>query len=219
MKTFIADIIPSLRKYSQNLDNLTLLQNQHWVVIDEIESSRNVYIFRPKKELLISHNGKVEKAHWEYLGNSSLLIDRKNESYLFKHGFFDDQILALKVDSKEEYAILVNESKVGEDINSLEKVSEFLTRKYCEANQHSEIRNTESSEVKQNDFRLSSPQLLTYLTNKGEIQIEKVSSDQHVKKGMRVFQKDTPAPGGKYKLDFMWHIHIEDGLIKKISNF
>jgi hypothetical protein len=99
MKTFISDLIPKLQRFSQKLDNLTLLTNQHWVVIDDISNNKNIYIFRANNDLLISQNGKVEKAKWEYLGNNSLLIDRKDESYLFKHGFFDENILALKVDS------------------------------------------------------------------------------------------------------------------------
>ena len=68
MKTYIADIIPKLQRFSQKLDNLTLLTNQHWVVLDELESSKTVFIFRSNNELLISRNGKVEKAKWEYLG-------------------------------------------------------------------------------------------------------------------------------------------------------
>ena len=75
MKTFLADIIPSIQKFSQKLDNLTLLTNQHWVVVDEIANSKTVYIFRPTNELLISKNGKVEKAKWEYLGNIRLLCE------------------------------------------------------------------------------------------------------------------------------------------------
>lgn len=110
MKTYIADIIPKLQRFSQKLDNLTLLTNQHWVVLDELESSKTVFIFRSNNELLISRNGKVEKAKWEYLGNNSILIDQKEASHLFKQGFFDENVLALKVDSKEEYAFLVNEN-------------------------------------------------------------------------------------------------------------
>jgi hypothetical protein len=66
MKTYISDIIPKIQKFSQKLDNLTLLTNQHWVVIDNVENEKNVYIFRQNNELLISQNGKVEKAKWEY---------------------------------------------------------------------------------------------------------------------------------------------------------
>src|ERR1035437_7197752 len=132
MKTYFSDIIPRIQRFSQELDNLTLLTNQHWVVIDDLDKTKNVYIFRPNNELLISQNGKVEKAKWEYLGHNSLLIDRKDESYLFKHGFFDENILALKIDSKEEYAFLVNETKFEKELNSLESVVEFLNNKYIE---------------------------------------------------------------------------------------
>ncbi len=131
MKTYISDIIPKIQKFSQKLDNLTLLTDHHWVVIDDdIKSYKNVYIFRKNNELLISQNGKVEKTKWEYLGHNSLLIDRKEDSYLFRHGFFDESILALKVDSKNEYAFLVNESKFDKELNSLERIVEFLTKKY-----------------------------------------------------------------------------------------
>jgi hypothetical protein len=130
MKTYISDIVPKIQRFSQRLDNITLLTNQHWVVLDEISNSKNVYIFRQNNELLIARNGKVEKAKWEYLGHNALLIDHKDESYLFKHGFFDENILALKIDSKEEYAFLINESNFDRDLNSLERVLEFLHMKY-----------------------------------------------------------------------------------------
>ncbi|OQY92870.1 MAG: hypothetical protein B6D37_13295 [Sphingobacteriales bacterium UTBCD1] len=130
MKTYLADIIPKIKRYSEKLDNLTLLTNQHWVVLDELRNSKFVYIFRSNYELLISQNGKVEKGKWEYLGNNSLLIERTDESYLFRHGFFDSNILALKVDGKDEFAFLVNENNYGGDLNSIEKVLDFLEKKY-----------------------------------------------------------------------------------------
>lgn len=130
MRTYVADIIPKIQRFSQKLDNLTMLTNQHWVVLDELEQSKTVYIFRNNGELLIAINGKVEKAKWEYLGANSILIDLKEESYLFRHGFFDDNILALKIDSKEEYAVLVNESKYQGELNSIKAVINFLNENY-----------------------------------------------------------------------------------------
>lgn len=130
MKTFIADIIPKLKKFSHKLDNLTLLTNQHWVIIDELKNSKCVYIFRSNYELLISQNGKVEKGKWEYLGNNSLLVERKDECFLFRHGFFDSNILALKVDGRDEYVFLVNENNYGGDLNNIDKVLSFLETKY-----------------------------------------------------------------------------------------
>lgn len=130
MKTFIADIIPRIQQYSQRLDNLTMLSNQHWVVLDELKEKKTVYIFRQNGELIIAVNGKVEKAKWEFLGLNYILIDLKESSYLFKHGFFDKNILALKIDSKEEYAILVNENKFEGELNSITNVLDFLKNKY-----------------------------------------------------------------------------------------
>jgi hypothetical protein len=93
METFIADIIPQIQRFSQKLDNLKSLTNQHWVVVDDNYETKHVYIFRDKNELLISQNGRIEKARWEYLGHDSLLIDRKDKSFLFRHGFFDKNTL------------------------------------------------------------------------------------------------------------------------------
>src|SRR5690625_7884921 len=130
MKTYLADIIPKRKRHSEKLDNLTLLTNQHWVVLDELKNSKFVYIFRSNYELLISQNGKVEKGRWEYLGNNSLLIERKGESFLFSHGFFDANILALKIDGKVEFFILINEYNYYVDLNSIKNVLGFLESKY-----------------------------------------------------------------------------------------
>ncbi|NDK55842.1 hypothetical protein [Pontibacter fetidus] len=133
MKTYVSDVFPKLQRFSEKLDNLTLLTEQHWVSIDNIHNTKQVYNFRDNNDLLISTDGKIEKGKWEYLGNKSLMIEKPNESYLFKHGFFDENILALKIDSKNEYAVFVNENKYNGDINSLEKVSDFLENKYIES--------------------------------------------------------------------------------------
>jgi len=133
MKTYILDIIPKIQRYSKKLDNLTVLLNKHWVVLNEETLSKSVLIFREKdNQLLISNDGKIEKGSWEYLGNNSLLIDRNDGSYLFKHGFIDDYVLALKVDGKEEYALLVNEHWFEKQLKSLDKILSFLNDKYVE---------------------------------------------------------------------------------------
>ncbi|UYN87568.1 MAG: hypothetical protein KIT51_04765 [Cyclobacteriaceae bacterium] len=141
MKTFITDIIPKIQRFSDKLDNLTLLTNQHWVLIDNLETEKQVYLFRPNNELLISKNGKVEKGKWEYLGNKSLLIDQGDQAFLFKHGFFDENLLALKIDSKDEYALFVNENKYNGDLNSSIKVIEFLTDNYLFKDSRNQIEN------------------------------------------------------------------------------
>jgi len=130
VKTYFSDIIPRIKRYSQQLDNITILLNQHWGVIDDVNKTKIVYIFRQNNELLISQNGRIEKAKWEYLDHSSLLIEKQDGTYLFKQDFFDENVLVLKIDGTEEYAFLVNETNYNKELNSLSAIVEFLNEKY-----------------------------------------------------------------------------------------
>ncbi|HRO46700.1 hypothetical protein [Agriterribacter sp.] len=134
MRTFIVDIIPKIQRFSKKLDDLTKLTNQHWVSLGDINQTKKVFIFRQNNQLLISENGIVEKGSWEYLGNQSLLIDTKQESYLLKHGFFDENVIALKLDSTDSYAFFVNESKYDNELNNINDVIRFLNDKYLKEN-------------------------------------------------------------------------------------
>jgi len=167
---------------------------------------------------LISQNGKVEKARWEYLGNNSLLIDKKEESYLFKHGFFDENILALKVDGKDEYAFLINENKYDGELNSLDKVIDFLTKKYLEPHLRQSIEDTTGiiintgKEIAENSKTL---------IKRGNVEIEVQLSNNlyYIEKGQRVFINGEKAPNGKYSIGFMEYIHVVNGIISKITVF
>ena len=75
MKTYISNIIPRIQRYSKKLDDLTTLKNQNWVLIDESNNVKNVFIFRDNNQILIAKNGKVSKEKWEYLGDNTLLIE------------------------------------------------------------------------------------------------------------------------------------------------
>ena len=129
-KAFIGEIIPKIQRFSKKLDDLTLLTNQHWVSISDILNKKTVYIFRPNKQLLISENGIVQKGCWEYLGNQSLLIDTNKQSYLLKHSFFDENVIALKLDSSEKFVFFVNEAKFDNELNNIDDVLIFLESKY-----------------------------------------------------------------------------------------
>lgn len=218
MKTYISDLIPKLQRFSQKLDNLTLLTNQHWVVIDDIGNNKNVYIFRANNDLLISQNGKVEKAKWEYLGNNSLLIDKNEDSYLYKHGFFDENILALKVDSKDEYAFLINENKYDGELNSLDKVIDFLTKKYLEPHLRQSIE--ASTGIVINNSKEIAANSKT-LIKRGNIEVEAqlINNLYCIEKGQRVFINGEKAPNGKYYIGFMEYIHVVNGIISKTTIF
>lgn len=204
MKTFLLDIFPKIQRFSEKLDNLTLLTNQHWVSIDNFSSAKTVYIFRANNELLVSTNGKVEKAKWEYLGNKSILIDKSSDSYLFKHGFFDENILALKVDSSEEYAVFVNENKYEGDLNSIDKVHEFLTQKYLTPN----IPKLGPS-LNLTDYRTVTRETI-------DNEILKIISFKNQTIGANVYINDHPAPDKSYLYKSYTHkLIVEDGKIIK----
>lgn len=133
MQTYLSDIIPSLSRYSKQLNDETLLTSRHWVVIDEIANRKNIYIFRKNRDLLISTNGLVERGTWDYLGNDKILIEQNGKAFLFRHGFFEDDFLALKIEGGEEYAFLVNEKKYDENLNSVLSIHSFLTKKYIDS--------------------------------------------------------------------------------------
>ncbi len=169
MQTFISDLIPKIQRFSQKLDDLAVLTNQHWVMIDEIERSKNVYIFRSNNELLISSNGEVEKGKWEYLGNNSLLIDKQSKSYLFKHGFFDENVLALKIDGKEEYAFFINENRYHGELNTFDKIIDFLNRKYI----HPEVQQALGSQ-----YEVEKPKIIVKTDD--EIKKEKIEKSKKI---------------------------------------
>ncbi|AEH01655.1 hypothetical protein [Lacinutrix sp. 5H-3-7-4] len=222
MKTFLADIIPKLQRFSQKLDNLTLLTNQHWVVIDEITTSKNVYIFRSDNTLLISQNGKVERAKWEYLGNDSILIDMNNELFLFKHGFFDKNILALKIDGKDEYAFLINENKYNGELNSIEKVFDFLNKKHIEFNNQSKkripLKEKEywKSKDKNGNWTIKELEgdwtIKEYKNHYGTFLIRCLSPRGHIT-GDKVYLNGKLAKDGRYDLDWYLSIDVKNGII------
>lgn len=207
MKTYFTDIIPKIKSFSKKIDDLTLLKNQSWILLNENLEEKNVFIFRDNNELLISKNGRVEKAKWEYLGNESLLIDRNDGSFLFKHGFFDQSVLALKVDGDTEYAIFISETAFNQVIHNFADLLDYFQNKYLNRKQ-------DAIPTKKRE-----PVLKTYETDKGELEVELEFKDQYPKVGQRVFKSGVPAADGKYKVAFMWYLTIKNGEIIDVSMF
>lgn len=133
MQTYFSNIIPSLARYSKKLDDISLLTTRHWVILDESSQSKSTYIFRNNNELIVSENGIVVHGTWDYLGFNKILLRINNSSFLFQHGFLEDDILALKLDGRNEYAFFINESR--SDLNTLKKIDTHLNRKYLSSSE------------------------------------------------------------------------------------
>lgn len=210
MKTYLSDLFPKLARFSESLDNNTLLTNQHWVSIDEITSTKTVYIFRAGNELLISTNGKVQKARWENLGNQFILIEKSNEPYLFKQGFLNDNVLALKLDSTDEYAVFVNETKYGIELNTIEHVYRFLRSSYLTSDSITTIK----SSNRDNLLQLSNTQTVVRETINN--QVLTIVSVNKKTIGAKVYIDDVKAPNGIYIYKTLnYKLIVVDGIIKE----
>lgn len=134
MKTFILDIIPKIKSYSKRLDDASILQNKPWIFLDENTKSKIVYIFRTNGQLLISNNGIIEKSKWEFINNDLIMIETKESSFLFRHGFLDENILALNLDGQDGFALLINEIQLQRELNSYDAVLKYLENSYLKTN-------------------------------------------------------------------------------------
>ena len=65
METNLSVLIPRVNKLSQKFDNISLILSHHWVLINEVEHKKNLYIFRDNNELIISDDGCVDIAQME----------------------------------------------------------------------------------------------------------------------------------------------------------
>ena len=151
MQTYFSNIIPSLARFSKKLDDITLLTSKHWVILNETTQIKSTYIFRNNKELIVSENGVVIHGTWDYLGFNKILLRFNNNSFLFQHGFLENDILALQLDGMNKYAIFINEGR--SDLNTLKKIDSHLNRKYLS-----------SIEVTEKDTTMEIWDVIAYLT-------------------------------------------------------
>jgi hypothetical protein len=202
MMTFVSDIIPRIQRFSKKLDASSFLTKQHWVAIDEVAGNKQLYIFKTNNELIISNNGRVERAKWEYIGYDTLIVDRAEGSFLFKQGFLDDRILALKLDNCDEYLFMVGERYFDALLNSIFKINLYLNEKYLPKSKDSEVPIT----------------IIKYSTKNGIFEVhQKNPHDTSI--GDLIFLNGEKVPDGIYKLGFLLHISVKNGSISDHGMF
>lgn len=139
MEISFSELIPRVSTLSQKFDNTSLLFNNHWVLVNETNSKNKLYIFRDNNELIISEDGKVDVALWRYLGKNTLLIENEKEKNLYKHEFFDQNLIAIKIRDDQNYSFFVNEEKFDQGLNSENEILKYLHNKYLINNTHKKI--------------------------------------------------------------------------------
>ena len=109
MKTFLLDIADRFRRFDEQLDVKALLCNKSWQVFND-SGVKEIYIFQEDGSLIISLNGKVSRATWQYIPvNRSLIINLDNESYMLHPFFQDENLFTLQLDGTQEFSFLINE--------------------------------------------------------------------------------------------------------------
>ena len=205
MKYYISDIIPSIKRYSKKLDEDALLLNHDWVLFNDTLESRTNYIFRKNEELIITEKGIGKRTKWQNIGNQRLLIEQHGMLLQF-NVFFDEVFLILNLNDTDTYAFLINENKLGKKFNDLFQINEHLDKKY---------QITQQPPTQEPIINIT--YTVSYPSDKGILRVTQKLKSNYPEIGNNVTLKNKPAPDGKYKLGFMWYIHIKKGTISDIS--
>lgn len=130
MKTFLLDIADRFRRFDEQLDVKALLCNKSWQVFNDA-GVKEIYIFQEDGSLIISLNGKVSRATWQYIpANRSLIINSDNESYMLRPFFQDENLFTLQLDGTREYSFLLNEAqRASFPVESLSDLKFYLEHK------------------------------------------------------------------------------------------
>ena len=111
MKTYFLDTLNRYKRFSEKLDAKTILCNKSWWIFND-SGEKEIYIFQENGSLIISFNGKVTHATWQYIpANKSLVISTSKESYMLHPAFVDENIFALQQDGTNKFAFMIDESQ------------------------------------------------------------------------------------------------------------
>ena len=112
MKTYLMSIPDSIKGISDKLNVKALLCDKSWVIYND-DGIRIVFIFEKKGSIIISQNGVVEKAKWEYVkANKSILIENNGQTLLLHPTFVDDILFILQQDGTNLHIVMIDEKEV-----------------------------------------------------------------------------------------------------------
>lgn len=201
MMSFIQNLLPRLRNFSQSLDQTELFVDKPWVLIDE-DGQQQTYIFRRGGELLMSLDGQVQMGSWDYIAPAqSLLINRGVDRLLLNHFFFTDALLVLARDGRPESKFVLANRQLIPDLN----IESYL--RVLEAKQSVQLKSSSSliSPVLRFSTKTTGGFSLEFLTKNGAITIDDAA-----------FVEDKPAQDGRYVSEKNWGVVIKEGLVKSI---
>lgn len=189
MQTYLQNLLPRVKQFSQTLDQKELLIDQPWVLLDE-EGNKQQYIFERDGRLVMAYNGQVQYGKWKYMqAANSLLIDRANDSVLLNHRFFSAGICLLKKDGfVEDPWMLVNQNIVP-DLDGVRYLKSLLP-----------------------EYKFLKP-----LQVKETILFYKDVEGNGITKGSLIFNSDYQKADGTFQADDQELFYdVENGIVKRI---
>lgn len=152
MKYYLLNALDRLKQYSQKLDAEAIFYNKSWVIFNDT-GNKEVFIFRPNNELIISQNGIVSKGKWEILPTSHILIDMADQSYMFNVPYISTELIALNLDGHNESMIMIEENCLQKNsLHNLQYINSFLDNILLLKNSRSQI--SLSDNVKEYTYRV-----------------------------------------------------------------
>lgn len=113
------------------MDFASLLVDRQWIMIQPDSEKKVVFVFRSRNhELIVSTNGIVVRGSWEMMNDDSLLIDYVDTTLMLRHGFIQDDVLALKRDGMEDYALFISEKYYLQSLQAFEALMAHLESVY-----------------------------------------------------------------------------------------
>jgi len=132
-KTHIVQMISTLLRHAHRLDDISLLIDNHWLLLSDNPTSKVIFIFKNKGRLIISRDGLVEQANWEAIDRDTILIQESNTSRLCSVEFMDDFVMILKLENWfDDYAFFINERTSSGYISSVMHAVDFIKSRYSD---------------------------------------------------------------------------------------
>lgn len=110
MEAYHFEPINRFKRFSKQLDVVTVLCSKSWIAFDDT-GERELYIFQSNGTVLITTNGVGSKAKWQWIPvNNSLLIDDNDDITMLHAEYIDNVVLALSLDGTDRCAFFIEEN-------------------------------------------------------------------------------------------------------------
>jgi len=126
MEEYLRNILPRLKRYSNQLNKVEMFIEKPWLKFNENE--RIEYTFERNKTLIISTNGNAQVGTWELLSTGKLLIQKPNGSEQLEPQFLNNNLFILTKPNSEDYlSLLINEKIINSNFSIENFINNYLT--------------------------------------------------------------------------------------------